>query len=240
MKKVVCVLIAVVSSFVVSSTVFADLNSGLKAYYPFNGNANDESGNGNQGTVYGAALTEDRFGNTRSAYNFDGVNDYIKIPYVEMIEPSIFTLSVWLKTTGNSWHTLWTSDPDSYYCSHGFEMSIYNGKGSANIDPTRFCRDGSTIYSNNLLNDGRWHHMVFLYDGSMSLFIDGILQDHTMSSPYTKTQAPVHIGMTYNSGDQGQRYFPGAIDDIRLYDRILSESEINMLYIAGTPASSVP
>jgi len=48
------------------------LKDGLVAYYPFNGNANDESGNGNNGTVYGATLTTDRFGNTNKAYSFDG------------------------------------------------------------------------------------------------------------------------------------------------------------------------
>ncbi|ETR68891.1 MAG: hypothetical protein OMM_04291 [Candidatus Magnetoglobus multicellularis str. Araruama] len=54
-----------------------DLEEGLVAYYPFNGNANDESGNGNHGTVYGAILIEDRFGNKNSAYSFDGIDDYI-------------------------------------------------------------------------------------------------------------------------------------------------------------------
>ncbi len=52
-------------------------SQGLVAYYPFNGNANDQSGNGNNGTVFGAILTLDRFGNSNSAYSFDG-NDYIK------------------------------------------------------------------------------------------------------------------------------------------------------------------
>ena len=56
----------------------AGLNDGLVAYYPFNGNANDESGNGNDGTVNGATLADDRFGNPGSAYYFDG-NDYIYI-----------------------------------------------------------------------------------------------------------------------------------------------------------------
>ncbi|MBF0232848.1 MAG: hypothetical protein HQK65_07400 [Desulfamplus sp.] len=49
---------------------------GLVAEYLFGGNANDSSGNGNHGAVNGATLTTDRFGNSNSAYNFDGVNDY--------------------------------------------------------------------------------------------------------------------------------------------------------------------
>ena len=54
-----------------SGNVWADLNDGLVAYYPFNGNARDESGNFNDGTVHGATLTEDRFGNEGNAYSFD-------------------------------------------------------------------------------------------------------------------------------------------------------------------------
>ena len=54
----------------------ADLNDGLVAYYPFNGNANDESGNGNDGVVNGATLTSDRFGDVDNTYLFEG-NDYI-------------------------------------------------------------------------------------------------------------------------------------------------------------------
>ncbi|MDH4071147.1 MAG: hypothetical protein OEV30_12075, partial [Ignavibacteria bacterium] len=50
---------------------------GLVAYFPFNGNAHDESGNGNDGAVHGAQLAQDRFGNQNSAYRFDGINDYI-------------------------------------------------------------------------------------------------------------------------------------------------------------------
>lgn len=53
--------------------VQADLQEGLIAYFPFNGNANDEAGNGHDGIVYGATLTTDRFGNTNSAYEFDGI-----------------------------------------------------------------------------------------------------------------------------------------------------------------------
>ncbi len=63
---------------VVTGTVSADLNDGLISYHPFNSNANDETGNGHDGTVYGAALTTDRFGNPDSAYRFDGIDDYIE------------------------------------------------------------------------------------------------------------------------------------------------------------------
>ncbi len=70
----------------------------LVAYYPFNGNANDESGFNNHGTVNGAALVADRFGNQNSAYQFDGNNDYINVPNSESLnfENSI-TVNFWIK-----------------------------------------------------------------------------------------------------------------------------------------------
>jgi len=73
-----------------------DLNAGLVAYYPFNGDANDASGNGNNGTVNGATLTIDRFGNTNAAYSFDG-NDYI-LASASSLPTAERTVSLWFNT----------------------------------------------------------------------------------------------------------------------------------------------
>jgi hypothetical protein len=69
--------LALLSTLVLGGIASADLADGLVAYYPFNGNAADESGN--DGVVYGSTLTEDSFGNPDNAYSFDGVDDYIDI-----------------------------------------------------------------------------------------------------------------------------------------------------------------
>ena len=74
-----------------------NLTDGLMAYYPFSGNTNDESGNGNDGTVNGATLTQDRFGNSDSAYNFDGIDDYIMISSSASLDiRTSVTLSAWV------------------------------------------------------------------------------------------------------------------------------------------------
>ena len=81
MKKLTRTIGALLACFCLTNYALAqevDLESGLLAYYPFNGNANDESGNGNNGTVNGAALAADRFGEAGKAYSFDG-EDHIKI-----------------------------------------------------------------------------------------------------------------------------------------------------------------
>ena len=74
----------------------ADLTQGLVAWYPFDGNASDMSGNGNHGTVYGATLGTDRHGHANKAYNFDGVDDYILITNGSYTHPSQ-TIAFWLK-----------------------------------------------------------------------------------------------------------------------------------------------
>ena len=76
MKKLIITLVVICVLFL-SGLAHANLEEGLIAYYPFNGNANDQSGNGNDGTVYGATLTEDRFGNLNNAYSFDGNDDKV-------------------------------------------------------------------------------------------------------------------------------------------------------------------
>ena len=77
---------------------WADLSDGLIAYYPFSGNANDASGNGHNGTVHGATLTTDRFGNPSSAYSFDGLKDYVRVPDDPQLDGmNALTLSVWVK-----------------------------------------------------------------------------------------------------------------------------------------------
>ena len=81
----------------VSATV--PVISSLVAYYPFNGNANDESGNGNNGTNYGATPTIDRFGNANTAYSFNGTSNYIQIPTSTSFQSinSEVTISSWVK-----------------------------------------------------------------------------------------------------------------------------------------------
>ena len=76
MKQIILTLLLVISVIAFGQV---NLEDGLVAYYPFNGNANDESGNQLHGTVDGATLTIDRFGNIDNAYNFDGDNDYIEV-----------------------------------------------------------------------------------------------------------------------------------------------------------------
>jgi len=100
-NRAIIALVLLAGTFAVSGNAWANcdiVTNGLVACYPFNGNANDESGNGNNGTVNGATLTADRFGKPNTAYLFDGINDYIRVnddPSIRM--DSSFTIIAWVK-----------------------------------------------------------------------------------------------------------------------------------------------
>ena len=76
--------------------------NGLVGYWPFNGNAKDESGNGTNGTVNGPLLTTDRFGNSNAAYNFDGIDDYVEILHNPSLNLPNGTINLWFKTSSNN------------------------------------------------------------------------------------------------------------------------------------------
>ena len=117
MKKLTIFFI-VLGIFAFVSPASAGLEDGLRAYYPFNGNANDESGSGNDGIVYGATLTEDRFINSDSAYSFDGVDDYIDVGDDNSLKMTdAITISAWVKinsfsSTKISWKSFVDNNPD--------------------------------------------------------------------------------------------------------------------------------
>jgi len=222
----------------VTLTPVSDLN-GLVAYYPFNGNANDESGNGNHGTVNGATLTADRMGNTDSAFSFDGVDDYISIPDSDLIDFDYnenFTIALWIKVAsvqpdqGNGDNDIvekwsgWT--PYSYVIRYANQSGkVYVARHSR---PHTFA-----ITSSNSLNDLQFHHVAFVKNGkNLYLFIDGLQNGTTIdNSITTKNNSPLYLGKRGNNIN----YFKGVIDDLRLYKRALSPSEIQDL--TGVPLS---
>ena len=216
---------------------------GPVAYFPFNGNSLDESNNGNDGRVYGAILTNDRFGNNSSAYNFDGINDYIEIAHSDSLRfGTELTISAWVKissVTGETQRivTKWSN-------------------GSNNLDQQVFLLDYRTTNEHgiafNFANSGEhfhhltqfqpiniadevWHFIATTYDGHYAkMFLDGKL----ISEELVMVVAPNATSRIYIGGG-GSRHpmpiymFKGAIDDLRIYNRDLSEDEIQALYRQG-------
>ncbi len=212
-----------------SGMVQADLNDGLVAYYPFNENANDESGNGNDGTVNGATLTADRNGNAGRAYSFNGQNSYITVPHdSSLISTDEITLSAWIKSSDMT-----KNDQDiiSKTESGSFSLALNETDG---ITESKLAfllyvnNDYQFVYSSAHVNN-QWYHVVGIYDATeMKIYVDGTLEGTLpISGPIKNNTSPLILG---NESGQLNEPFDGTIDDIRIYNRALSESEIQQLY----------
>ncbi len=221
------------------------INDGLVACYPFNGNADDGSGNSNHGTVYGATLRSDRFGNANSAYWFDGVDDYIKILSGPDIQgASQVTLTAWVKSNsvigkdctrvieiGTTWEdsTALVLDTDTADCDGGLQGRVRGWIHANNI------RQGEISTESNGINynDDNWHFLVFTYNGSVTaLYIDKVMEITGEASGIIDSPRIALIGAaTFSSPTRD--FFGGFIDDIRIYNRALSTSEIQQLYNEG-------
>lgn len=219
-----------------NSTEPQEDTSKLIAFYPFNGNANDESGNDYHGTVDGATLTNDRFENGNSAFGFDGTDDLINTSLSSIIEPEEFSVVAWIKTseTINSQSII-----SKYNHSSGSDLddSFYLGMHNGLVKWQMNAGDSYSIIeaSVNISND-QWHFLAGTWDGTNQIiYIDGA-QDSVLTYSGTghinNTNLPVIIGKTENQGG-GPRYFNGVIDDIRLYEKALTADEIQTLYHEG-------
>jgi len=161
MKKVFTVFILL--SLIGFNSVFAQIPTiGLVAYYPFNGNANDMSGNANNGTVHGATLTTDRFGNPNSAYSFDGLSNYIEVPHTLQLNAFPITINTWFITSSSTYgaiiskYTCLASNGYSIHDNNGNLSSYYyNYMGGAEV-----WADGSSTI---IINNNLWHMATSCY-----------------------------------------------------------------------------
>lgn len=227
---------------------------GIVAYYPFNGNANDESVNGNNGTAYGATLTTDRLGNANKAYSFDGADDYIEVSDSSSLDiANAITIVAWVYI--NKFDTnMQVLQKDSNIDHHAYALPILSNYGesySGCCNPRRFglelLLDGkfkSGMWSNDELNENTWYFLATTYNGSeVKLYLNGQNDSvFVVSGTIETNNNPVRIG---NFRGQSRDFLNGLIDEVRIYNRALSDAEILELYKEGgsttpTPTPSAP
>jgi len=206
---------------------------GLVAWFPFNGNFNDASGNDNNGQNNDASFGTDRFGTVNSAGSFNGVSSYINGSLAGLNNPSETTLSIWLLSQGDAGgqpYDLFFQLGN--YGQHTFAYS-YNHSGT-NIDFHSNCFYNP--YSSLNIND-EWHHLVIVSGvGTASFYLDGELFINMNS---TNWGGGCYLGSNafYIGGGADNQYTTGLIDEVGFWDRALTEAEIEALYTVEIPIS---
>ncbi len=203
----------------------------LVAYYSFTGSALDESGFGNHGSVFGATLVSDRLGHPNSAYTFDGVDDFIRVPLHPTLnfEESI-SVSCWIKIAA-------ILPREAFVISHG----SWQNRWKVSIIPSGHLRwtakTTSGIFDLDtrqaLRADSLYHVTVTYGSGTAKIFLNGAL---TASAQWVGTILPTSFDLTIAQmlpGDN-QYNFTGEIDDVRILNVALSEQEAKELYDLAT------
>jgi hypothetical protein len=236
MKKTI--LFLALGFLLTGQTLFAQVPSyvptnGLVGYWPFNGNAYDESGNGNNGVNDGAILTSDRFGNSNFAYHFDGVS-FITILNSQIFHfgtVNNFSTNIWFnrQSVNDNWHVIM-----SYACPNSGGIGGFQLGTTTNLN-LEFGLDASAIYNGGNINNSSWHMLTATFDRQIDVI--KIYQDGQYigsisvidSYSYTPTCNPnILIGGERNYWSQ--YYFNGDIDDIGIWNRALTDQEITNLY----------
>ncbi|MFC6877231.1 LamG-like jellyroll fold domain-containing protein [Flavobacterium myungsuense] len=211
--------------------------NGLVAYYPFDGNANDISGNGYNGTNNGANLTTDRFGNPNSAYSFNGTSNYITLgsSFTSGSSPKSFSVWFYVNSATYSW-ILSGGAP----LSNGQAFGLY-------YDESRYVGNlpHKLIFHGNGLNYDygfgeivfqSWNNVVITYDGkSVSSYLNGAFIGSSNKTLNTALNSLVRIGSRSNN----TAYLNGKIDDIGIWNRALTPSEITTLYYSESCQSLI-
>lgn len=202
------------------------LDSLLIVYYPFDGNANDASGNNNHGIIYGAQLTSDRFGNPNSAYYFDGVDDYIQTSSNIILRDSI-TWSAWLKTDTLKQQTIignWSGGGGDGW--QLFLRSNIYSHGTITLESPN-----NIFYeSNQELTLNEWVNIFVTIDGSVvKIYINGDLDSSYPQLYPLMNGYQTRIGDLYHPNPWN---FSGCLDEIRIYKRSLLPDEIHQLYLS--------
>jgi hypothetical protein len=207
---------------------------GLVAYYPFDGNSEDQSGHGHDGLLHGGTLTTDRFGHPNSAYRFNGIDEYMSVILDELKQAECWTVSMWVdadELKGGGPFSLLTSTPG--YRANGFWWHFYpNG----NVRYRTHDNSAGLQVSNEAflpIQTQTWqHHVVVIGMNRIVHFLNG-KQVYAWSTIFSASRLDsnsleLRIGEGYNF--ENPYPLSAAIDDIRVFNRQLTESEIQKLY----------
>ena len=217
-----------------SAQLPTNLQNGLVAYYPFCGNANDASGNGNNGIVNGAVLTTDRFGKTSNAYYFNGNAQYISIT-ANNLPKNDRTVSAWINVPISNYIGMLMAYGGTGVCGTGYFIGI-NHRGTDKIMVSGHCANNET-QATYVPPANVWVNIVAVSSSNgTKIYANGILVSSSSAFFSNTIGSKLYIGSSidfaginsYEDGN-GLRWM-GKIDDFMLWNRALSEQEVKSLY----------
>ena len=188
-------------------------------------------------TVFGATWTSDgKFG---GAYSFDGSNDWVKVDYSSEIALSdAITVSAWVKVNSfDDWQQIVMKGDNNPKGDRDYQLQI--GKAGTTDSKKAAFGDGSTVVKGStILLENTWYHLVGVYDGSeLKIYLNGNL-DGTLSYPgaFPTSNNYLAIGRL---GTVNAEYFDGTIDEVKIYNKTLTGTQISTLYNGGEVSGAV-
>jgi uncharacterized protein (TIGR02145 family) len=225
--------------------------NGLVGWWGFNGNAQDGSGNGNHGTVNGATLTTDRFGNQNGTYSFDGVDDFISVPTLTNLIHNVQFLTINCNLNSISGGVIfgnWISNS-----SPSGPIGFFFGITSDNRISISTV-GGLQIYSVDtfgFLSSNQWNNLILVYDGTQTENTNRIkIYINNINYPFNFSHTiPTYLGNQSNTTFFGARganhaglsiagFYDGKLDDIGIWNRALTQQEITNLYNSQLPTQT--
>lgn len=235
MKTIFCLLFALTSFSIQSQGV---IDSGLVAFFPFCGNAVDQSSNNNDGILYGGVtFVADRLGNPNSACHFDGIDDFIQVPNSNTLNDLTdnLTMSCWFYTksydfTNNFWVSLFSKSDSPTAPSRQYAM-IYDIIG-------RVWFDTLTVVENQIIPTYEWHHLTMTYESfTVKCYLDGnLIGEEFLANGIEPNDLPLDIGRDVCIVTE---FHHGMIDDLRIYNRVLSNEEIAVISSTNFDCSAI-
>ncbi len=230
------------AGLLLSNGVYASLNDGLVAYYPFNGNANDESGNGNHGSENG--VVEYIEGKVGQAVKLNGTLSYIRVANPETKFDKHHTITGWVSTKGRGMPVLAKYSWNDAQGGTGFSLSSTTPDGNRNpINGSTFFAftkysegPNPSKYPSYTLPTNEFKYVSATYDeGQIKLYVDGILVSQSTIQHRGSLDNPYDMligAYWHNHGNELSlsRTFDGTIDELRIYNRALSPEEVTALY----------
>jgi hypothetical protein len=213
--------------------------NGLVGWWPFNGNAQDESGNGNNGTLNSPSITTDRFGNAGAAYSFNGSTDYINTeltPQLSISSNSDISISYWC-----NFNSLNNQPQETFFLidslySKGIASWYDPSNNKIVVNSSDFGASYNDVFAVNVTASNIWYNVfvsVNIPSNSIKLYINGVLQGTSNTTSLVISDFKyLHIGRHGISPNLW--HMNGKIDDIGLWNRALTQEEITSLYLGSS------